>query len=72
MDIHPYTNHDIARLRCEERLLRAETAQRAREVPRRQLADRGARRIEVAPLRLLQRIRRRVAKTLPHAGPNAV
>jgi hypothetical protein len=34
MDTHPYTSHDIARLRCEERLLRAQEARRAREVPR--------------------------------------
>lgn len=34
MDIHPHTNHEIARLRCEERLLRAQEARRAREAPR--------------------------------------
>ena len=67
MDIHPYTNHDIARLRGEERLRAG--AQTARHAPPQQ-ADRDARSAEVAPIRLLQRIRRRkVAKALPDAGP---
>ena len=32
MDIHPWTNYEIARIRDEERLLRARDAMRAREV----------------------------------------
>ena len=31
MDIHPHTNHEIARLRCEERMLRAQEGQRAQD-----------------------------------------
>jgi hypothetical protein len=70
MDIHPYTNHDIVRLRGEE-TLRA-VAQRARHAPQ-QKADRDARPAEVAPIRLLKRIRRRKEATaLPDAGPRAV
>jgi hypothetical protein len=33
MDIHPLTSHEIARLRCEERLLRAQAARRATSAP---------------------------------------
>ena len=70
MDIHPYTNHDIVRLRREE-TLRA-VAQRARDAPQ-QKADRDARHAEVAPIRLLKRMRRRkVANALPDAGSRAV
>ena len=70
MDIHPYTNHDIVRLRREETLRAG--AQRARHAPQ-QLADRGARSAGVAPIRMLQRIRwRKVAKALPDTGPHAV
>ena len=70
MDIHPYTNHDIVRLRGEETLRAGE--QRARHAPQ-QLADRDARPAEVAPIRLLKRIRRRkVANALPDAGSHAV
>ena len=69
MDIHPYTNHDIVRLRGEETLRAA--AQRARHAPQ-QLADRDARPAEVVPIRLLKRIRRReVAKARPDTGPHA-
>ena len=32
MDIHPWTNYEIARIRDEERLLRARDAMRAREL----------------------------------------
>lgn len=70
MDIHPYTNHDIVRLRGEE--TRRAVAQRARHAPQ-QLADRDARPVEVAPIRLLKRIRRRkAANAIPDAGPHAV
>jgi hypothetical protein len=73
MDIHPWTNYEIARLRDEERLLRAQEARRVREVRQGQSAERGARRIEAAPIRLLRRMRRRkVAEALPQAGANAV
>jgi len=72
VDIHPFTSHDIARMRGEERLLRAQAALRAQEVSQQQLADRGARRIDVAPIRLLQRIRRRTVVRELSQGPDAV
>lgn len=34
MDIHPWTKYEVARLRDEERLLRARSAMRAKEVGR--------------------------------------
>jgi hypothetical protein len=69
MDIHPYTHHDIARLRGEERLLRAQAAQRAHQAGEGQQAERGAGQARSGTIRLLQRIRRRrVAKALPQAG----
>ena len=66
MDIHPYTNHDIVRLRGGETLRAGE--QRARHAPQ-QKADRDAGPAEVAAIRLLKRIRRRKEATaLPDAG----
>jgi hypothetical protein len=48
MDIHPWTNYEVARLRNEERLLRARDAMRALEVreasPDQPTADRPRRR----------------------------
>ncbi|HEU0303524.1 MAG TPA: hypothetical protein VFR32_02990 [Gaiellaceae bacterium] len=63
MDIHPLTNHDIGRLRVEERLLRAEEARRANEA-------RGAQQTEPREERthLFPRLRRRLARAAITAG----
>jgi hypothetical protein len=72
MDIHPHTQHDIARLRIEERLLRAEAAYRAREIGD-ERPDGSARQPGSTIIHLLHRIgRRNVAEALPHAGTDAV
>jgi hypothetical protein len=69
MDIHPYTHHDIARLRGEERLLRAQAARRAHQAGEGQQAERGPVQARSATIRLLQRIgRRKVEGALPQAG----
>ena len=69
MGIHPYTNQDIARQRGEERLLRAQAAQRANQVREQRQEDRGPVQVPGATIRLLQRIGvRKVATSLPHAG----
>jgi hypothetical protein len=69
MDIHPYTHHDIARLRGEERLLRAHAAQRAHQAGEGRQAERRPVQARSPSIRLFQRIgRRKVAKPLPHAG----
>lgn len=41
MDIHPWTRYEIARLRDEERLLRARDAMRARDVRKAETGDVG-------------------------------
>ena len=42
MDIHPWTRYEIARIRDEERLLRARAAMQAQEVRRSNADDIGA------------------------------
>jgi hypothetical protein len=59
MDIHPWTNYEIARLRNEERLQRAQQARRAVPALEEQPANLRAR--PLAAVRLLRRIRRRRA-----------
>jgi hypothetical protein len=69
MDIHPYTHHDIARLRGEERLLRAQAAQRAGQARERGRAERGEAEAGSTTIRLLRRLaRRQLARPLPHTG----
>jgi hypothetical protein len=72
VDIHPYTSHDIARLRCEERLLRAQEAPRAREAGR----ETGSEPLQPAGAmsRLLRRLARAeaTATATTRAGPDAV
>jgi hypothetical protein len=59
MDIHPWTNYEIARLRNAERLQRAQQAQRAAQAREEQPDELGTPRS--AAVRLLRRIRRRRA-----------
>jgi hypothetical protein len=71
MDIHPWTNYEVARLRNEERLLRARDAMRALEVretsPDQPTADRTRRRGS-----LLGRVLRHGAPAAPaQAGTEA-
>jgi hypothetical protein len=69
MGIHPYTHHDIARLRGEERLLQAQAAQRAHQGREGRQAERAPVQTRSVTIRLLQRIgRRKLAEPLPHAG----
>jgi hypothetical protein len=62
MDVHPWTNYEIARLQNEERLVRAQQAQRAVSIEE-QPAKVGARPSTAA--RVLRRIRRRAPAEAP-------
>jgi hypothetical protein len=55
MDIHPWTKYEIARIRDEERLLRARAAMQSRELRNAQEVESGV----VARSSLLDRLRRR-------------
>ena len=67
MDIHPWTKYEVARLRDEERLLRARDAARAADLHRR-----GPEIEPVEPSSLLDRIRRRrVSLRQARAGSSA-
>lgn len=59
MDIHPWTNYEIARLRNAERLQRAQQVQRAAQAREEQPDELGT--PHSAAVRLLRRIRRRRA-----------
>ena len=64
MDIHPLTNHEIARLGGEQRLRQAEEAQLAREARAMEPSERPA---KSARFRRLRRLRSRGATALPAA-----
>jgi hypothetical protein len=68
MDIHPWTKYEVARLRDEERLLRARAAMRAGELSKAhppELETEGSQR----SISFLERLRgRRVAADRPAAG----
>ena len=70
MDIHPFTHHDIARLRAEERHARALTAQNVLVVAE-EPGDGRARKVGRSVAQLLQRIGRRQATMDAHARSNA-
>jgi hypothetical protein len=55
MDIHPWTKYEIARIRDEERLLRARAAMQSRELRTAQEVETGG----VVRTSLLDRLRRR-------------
>ena len=66
MDIHPWTKYEVARLRDEERLLRARDAARAAELHRR------GPEIQPSAPSLLDRLRRRhVSLRQARAGSSA-
>ena len=56
MDIHPWTKYEVARIRDEERLLRARAAMQARELRRSDADESGA---SARAVSWLDRLRRR-------------
>ena len=57
MDIHPWTKYEIARIRDEERLLRARAAMQVRELRESDVGDVGV----VASVSWRDRLRRRAS-----------